>query len=103
MSMAKIEQRIETLEKQAAPARAWWLIRFDRKEGTISGTNGGPIPTPAEVEEGDRIIVVTSPPWDSALLRLLTQDELEERFPGRRERIAQLNAAWAGKVVFDAA
>lgn len=103
MSMVKIEQRIEALECRAASDGRHWLMLYDRFTGNVKGAGGNPAPTPDEVQAEDTVVLVTFPPWDSKLLRMLTADELEERHPGRGERITKLNEAWSGKVVFDAA
>ena len=92
--MSNLERRVQALEERTEQKEGRSRLLWRHEDGTL--TEGGIPITPADIGPDDEVMLICSPPWDSTLLRRLTDDELEAKHPGRRERLAQ----WAGILNF---
>jgi len=92
-----MKRRVEAIEKQAGHSEQRLFGIIEHSDGTITKLSNGEPADPSEVLPGDQVMHVCSPPWDSTLLRRLTDDEMEAKYPGRRERLARWNGVLKGR------
>ena len=90
-----IERRVQALEERIEQKEGRVRLLWRHEDGTITEQGEGAV-SPVDIGPDDEVILILSPPWDSKLLRRLTDDEMEAKFPGRRERLAQ----WTGILNF---
>ena len=93
--MSNLERRVQALEERTEQKEGRSRLLWRHEDGTITEHGKGPV-SPSDIGPDDEVIIVCSPPWDSKLLRRLTDDEMEAKHPGRRARLAQ----WVGILDF---
>lgn len=89
------ERRVKALEERTEQRKGKNRLLWQDQDGTITEYGKGPV-SPGDIGPGDEVILVYGVPWDSKLLRRLTDDEMEAKYPGRRKRLAQ----WVGILNF---
>ena len=97
MRRESISKRLETIENRIRPTGHNVSVHLGPDgtvtecfaKGRVEGRVEGREPDPAMVATASVLCVISSPPWDPELLRLLTEDELEAEYPGRRARLEE--------------
>jgi hypothetical protein len=87
----QMKRRVEAIEKQAGHREQKTFLVIEHADGTITGADLN------EIRPEDMVMHVSSPPWDSEQRRMLTDDEMEAKYPGRRARLAQAQRALKGR------